>query len=129
MTTPPRSTRTLHQIPFDSELAPGARNAVELCLRVQPSEKVTLITDDISKEIAAAILHEVERVGAPYQAWVLEELAQRPLVKLPQEILDDLETSRVSLFVVQVQPNELQSRMQMTAVVNRRKIRHAHMVN
>jgi aminopeptidase len=30
---------------------------------------------------------------------------------------------------VQAQTNELKSRMQMTDVVNRRKIRHAHMVN
>jgi aminopeptidase len=30
---------------------------------------------------------------------------------------------------VQVQPNELRSRMQMTDVVNRRHMRHAHMVN
>ena len=30
---------------------------------------------------------------------------------------------------MQAQSNELQSRMQMTDVVNRRKIRHAHMVN
>ena len=60
---------------------------------------------------------------------MLEELAERPLVKLPQEILDDLETAEVSIFAVRVQRNELQSRMQMTEVVNRRKIRHAHMVN
>jgi aminopeptidase len=129
MKTTSRANRSLHQIPFDSELTPGARNAVEVCLRVQPSEKVTLITDEVSKEIAAAIACELDRVGAPYQVWLLEELATRPLVNLPAEILEDLETSQVSLFVVQVQPNELQSRMQMTAVVNRRKIRHAHMVN
>ena len=48
---------------------------------------------------------------------------------LPREILDDLETSQVSIFAVQAQANELKSRMQMTDVVNRRKIRHAHMVN
>jgi leucyl aminopeptidase (aminopeptidase T) len=35
----------------------------------------------------------------------------------------------VSVFAVQVQTNELKSRMQMTDIVNRRKIRHAHMVN
>jgi aminopeptidase len=35
----------------------------------------------------------------------------------------------VSIFAVTVQPNELRSRMQMTDVVNRRKMRHAHMVN
>jgi aminopeptidase len=48
---------------------------------------------------------------------------------LPREIVADLETSQVSIFAVQAQTNELKSRMQMTDVVNRRKIRHAHMVN
>jgi leucyl aminopeptidase (aminopeptidase T) len=115
--------------PFDPELSPGARNAVRVCLRVQPSEKVTIITDETTKEIAASVAHELETVGAPYRAWVLEDLAPRPLVDLPQEIVDDLETSQVSIFAVQAQTNELRSRMQMTDVVNRRKIRHAHMVN
>jgi len=100
-----------------------------VCLRVQPSEKVTVITDEASLEIAAAIVHELEDVGAPYHAFVLEELASRPLTRLPQEILDDLEKADVSIFAVRVQRNELQSRMQMTEVVNRRKLRHAHMVN
>jgi aminopeptidase len=121
--------RPLNSIPFDSELTPGARNAVRVCLRVQPSERVTVITDETSLEIAAAIVHELEHVGAPYHAFVLEELACRPLTRLPQEILDDLETADVSIFAVRVQRNELQSRMQMTEVVNRRRIRHAHMVN
>ncbi len=80
-------------------------------------------------EIAASLVRELEAVGAPYHAWVLEDLAPRPLSDLPQEILDDLETSQVSIFAVQAQANELHSRMQMTDVVNRRKIRHAHMVN
>jgi aminopeptidase len=121
--------RPPNSIPFDSELTPGARNAVRVCLRVQPCEKVTVITDETSLEIAAAIVHELEDVGAPYHAFILEELASRPLTRLPQEILDDLETADVSIFAVRVQRNELQSRMQMTEVVNRRKIRHAHMVN
>jgi len=40
-----------------------------------------------------------------------------------------METSDASIFAVQVQPGELKSRMQMTDVVNRRRMRHAHMVN
>jgi aminopeptidase len=126
------ASQTNHQLStlsFDPELTPGARNAVEVCLRVQPSEKVTVITDEATREIAAAIVHELERVGSPYLAWVLEDLARRPLTDLPREILDDLESSQVSIFAVQAQMNELGSRMQMTDVVNRRKIRHAHMVN
>jgi leucyl aminopeptidase (aminopeptidase T) len=119
----------LNQLPFDPEYTPGARNAVNVCLRIQPTEKVTVITDDATKDIAASIVQELEKVGSPYQAWVLEDLVPRPLAELPREVLDDLETSRVSIFAVQAQANELRSRMQMTDVVNRKKIRHAHMVN
>jgi aminopeptidase len=123
------SHRQLNQMVFDPELTPGARNAVRVCLRVQPTEKVTVITDEVSLEIAAALVHELEEVGCPYQTWVLEDVATRPLADLPLSIVEDLETSQVSIFAVQAQTNELKSRMQMTDVVNREKIRHAHMVN
>ncbi len=116
-------------IPFDPEYSAGAFNAVNVCLRVKPSEQVCVITDEATIEIAAAIVAELENMGASYRAWVLEDLAPRPLKDLPREILDDLEVSQVSIFAVQVQTNELRSRIQMTDVVNRRKIRHAHMVN
>jgi aminopeptidase len=116
-------------ISFDPEFAQGARNAVNVCLRVQPQEKVCVITDEATIEIAAALVQEIQKVGAPYRAWVLEDLAPRPLTDMPAEILDDLETSQVSIFAVQAQTNELRSRIQMTNVVNRKKIRHAHMVN
>jgi aminopeptidase len=124
-----QANRQFSTLSFDPELTPGARNAVKVCLRIQPGEKVTLITDEATKEIAASLAHELDGVAAPYRAWVLEELAPRPLTLLPQEIVDDLETSQVSIFAVQAQANELRTRMQMTDVVNRRKIRHAHMVN
>jgi aminopeptidase len=124
-----QANRKFNTIPFDPELTPGARNAVKVCLRVQPGEKVTVITDEATKEIAASMVRELEAVQAPYHAWVLEDLAPRPLGDFPREIVEDLESSQVSIFAVQAQANELHSRMQMTDVVNRRKIRHAHMVN
>ena len=114
---------------FDPVLTPGASNAVRVCLRIQPTEKVTVITDEASLEIAAAIARELDEVGCPYTPWVLEDVAERPLTGLPQPIGNDLETSQVSIFAVWAQRNELKSRMQMTDIVNRRKIRHAHMVN
>lgn len=116
-------------IAFDPELTPGARNAVRVCLRIQPREKVTVITDLVSREIAAALESALAEIGAPYRTFVLEECAPRPLTDMPAEVLADLETSQVSIFAVVAQRNELRSRMQMTDVVNRRKIRHAHMVN
>jgi aminopeptidase len=120
---------TRNPITFDPEYIIGARNAVSVCLRVQPEEKVCVITDQATLEIAAAIVGELEQLGSPHRVWVLEDLAERPLGDLPAEILADLETSQVSIFAVWAQRNELRSRMQMTDVVNRKKIRHAHMVN
>ena len=116
-------------VKFPEEFREGARNGVRTCLRVQPSEKVTLITDRLTREIGAAMAAELDAVGCEWNGFVLEELAPRPVVDMPQAVLDDMETSQVSIFAVQVQPNELKSRMQMTDVVNRRRMRHAHMVN
>ena len=76
MNVPASQTKQqLSTLPFDPELTPGARNAVNVCLRIQPSEKVTLITDDATREIAASLVHELENLGCPYKAWILEELA------------------------------------------------------
>jgi aminopeptidase len=119
----------LRKLSFDPEYAQGAHNAVNVCLRVQPSEKVTIITDQTSIEIAASIAAELDRIGARYNSFVLEELAPRPLTDMPAVVLADLATSQVSVFAVVAQTNELRTRMQMTEVVNAHKIRHAHMVN
>jgi aminopeptidase len=114
---------------FDPELKPGAHNAVHVCLKVQPAEKVTLITDRACEEIAASLEAELEQVQCEHNTFVLEDLAQRPLIDMPLPVLEDLETSQVSIFAVQAQVNELRTRMQMCEVVNRNKLRHAHMVN
>jgi aminopeptidase len=114
---------------FDPELTPGARNAVRVCLDIQPHERVTIITDRACEEIAASLAHEVADVGAPFQAFVLEEIATRPLTELPAVVAADMERSQVSIFAAHVQAHELTSRMQMTDIVNRRRMRHAHMVN
>ena len=119
----------LTQTRFDPELSPGAYNAVNVCLRIQPTEKVTLITDEDTREIAASLAHELVALGTPFNSFVLEDVAPRPLSAFPAEIAEDMETSQVSIFAVRVQRNELKSRMEMTDIVNRRRMRHAHMVN
>ncbi len=56
-------TTDLRRLPFDPELKPGAHNAVFVCLKVQPSEKVTLITDRACEEIAASLVAELDECG------------------------------------------------------------------
>ena len=114
---------------FPAEFTRGAHSAVNTCLRIEPAEKVTLITDRVTAPIAAAIAQELETNGCRWNAYLLEDYAERPLTHMPEPVLEDMETSDVSIFAVQVQRNELHSRMQMTDVVNRRHMKHAHMVN
>ncbi|MGB6191347.1 MAG: aminopeptidase [Terracidiphilus sp.] len=116
-------------LPYPAEFTPGARSAVTTCLRIDSAEKVTLITDRATETIGAALAAQLSERGCRWSAFILEDLAQRPLGDMPAPVLEDMETSQVSIFAVQVQPNELRSRMQMTDVVNRRRMRHAHMVN
>ena len=135
MTAPPTSdplpmaATDLRAIPYPPEFGEGARNAVTTCLRIQPDEHVTLITDEATLLIAASLAAELDKLGCSWNAFVLEELAPRPLVGMPSAVLADMEKGQVSIFAVQVQPRELSSRMEMTDVVNRRRMRHAHMVN
>ena len=114
---------------IDPELVPGARNAIDVCLRLKAQERITIVTDTVTRDIAAALQREVERVGSEYSLFVLEHHVRRPLKFMPKIILDDLALSQVSIFAAQTQRDELPARTQMTSVVNNHKIRHAHMVN
>jgi aminopeptidase len=127
MTT--QASARLLSLDYPAELAPGACSAVTKCLRIDSKEKVTLITDRATEPIGAALAAQLAQKGCRWNAFVLEDLAPRPLVDMPAPVLADMESSEVSIFAVQIQPNELGSRMQMTDVVNRRHMRHAHMVN
>jgi leucyl aminopeptidase (aminopeptidase T) len=120
---------SLHDIPVHDDLTQGSWNAVNVCLRVQAGEKVTLITDRSSQEIGAALYRDIANTGAACSVFLLEDFGPRPHSAMPQEILDDLAGSQVSVFAVQGEPGELVTRMQMTKVVTERRIRHGHMIN
>jgi leucyl aminopeptidase (aminopeptidase T) len=117
------------KIDIDPELIPGARNALRVCLQLKPEERITIITDEATRDIAAALQVEVEEIGSEHAVFVLENYDSRPLEGMPREILEDLATSQVSIFAAQSQPGELSARREMTAVVDRHHIRHGHMVN
>ncbi|MCC6865509.1 MAG: aminopeptidase [Ignavibacteria bacterium] len=114
---------------FDKELSEGAYNAINVCLRLKPSERITIITDNESIEIASSLIAEIKKVGSEFSLFVIEDYAPRPLKNMPQPILDDLAKSQVSIFCAVAQTGELRSRIDMTEVVDANKIRHGHMVN
>src|SRR6266700_2518021 len=95
---------------IDADLAPGAYNAVHVCLKIQPHERVTVITDLACRDIADSLVREIDEIGAPYRLFVLEDEAPRPLADLPASVAADMEESQVSIFAAHAQRNELGSR-------------------
>ena len=122
-----QNTPTL--ITYDPELIPGARNAIRTCLRVEPHEQVTIITDLATQSIGASLADQVREIGAPVEVHVLERYGERPMAEMPGPILAALERSAVSVYAAQPQTGELRTRIQMCEVVDRRRIRHGHMVS
>ena len=114
--------------PFSPELAPGARNAIEVCLAIRPHERVALVADDSSREVAASLAAALEEVGAPTDNILIEQIATRPLSKAPRQILDALERADAGILCVHPKQGELGARMAIVATVERRRIRYAHMV-
>ncbi len=110
------------------DLAPGARNAIRTCLKVTPEERAVIVTDRETLPVAESLAGEVRDVGAPFEMHVLEDYGERPMLELPLPVREGLERAEVSIYAAQPQPGELASRRELTAIVNRRRMRHAHMV-
>ncbi len=121
--------RDLAAVTYDPEFRYGAQNAVFTCLKVRPGEKVVLITDVPSLPIGAALYEQFLAAGSDVAPFILEEVASRPLEGFPDAIARRLEEASVSCFAASAQKGELKARIAMTAIVNDRRIRHAHMVN
>lgn len=114
--------------PYPDELCPGAHNAVDVCLNVQPGERVALIADEASRGVAGSIEQALQERGAPTLPVLIEAVTPRPMMTAPPEIVDVLERCDAGILCVQPQEGELGARMAIVAVVERRRIRYAHMV-
>jgi leucyl aminopeptidase (aminopeptidase T) len=122
------SRNDLSTVTYNPELAPGARNAIRTCLSLQPHERVAIIVGRVTLDIGAALADQARELGSPVDVVVLEDCAERPLTHLPAEAATVLEQAEVSIFAANAQPGELAMRRAMTAIIDRRKMRHGHMV-
>jgi aminopeptidase len=111
-----------------ADLMPGAHNAIETCLAIQPGEQVALISDRASQEVAASLAQALADADAVADCLLLESITARPMPGAPRLVLDALERADAGILCVQPQEGELAARMGIVALVERRRIRYAHMV-
>jgi aminopeptidase len=114
---------------YAADLVPGARNAIRTCLRVRPDERVAIVTDRETEDIAAALADQAREIGAPVDVFVMEDYGPRPMLSLPPRIAEALERTQVSVYAGQPKEGELAFRRELTQIIDRRQIRHAHMVS
>jgi leucyl aminopeptidase (aminopeptidase T) len=110
------------------DVLPGARNAVDVCLAVQPGERVALIADDASAEVAAGLETALSERGAHAACLRIESVSLRPMKEAPSQALASLEEVDAGILCVQPLEGELDARRAIVGVVERRRIRYAHMV-
>ena len=111
-----------------ADLAPGARNAVDVCLAIAAGERVALIADEASVGVAASLAGALDAAGAATDHVLIERVAARPMTRAPAAVLAALERADAGILCVQPREGELTARMEIVAVVERRAIRYAHMV-
>ena len=127
-TTDRKLSDSLRTLPFDLEYLPGARNAINNCLKVQEGEVMTVVTDLETIEIGASLFAAARIAGAITTGYVIEDYTDRPLKDMPQPILDAIANSQVALYAVQSKTGELPARKQFVNVIERNLVRYAHMV-
>jgi leucyl aminopeptidase (aminopeptidase T) len=114
--------------PFRADLLPGAHNAVDTCLAIQPGERVALVADEASRDVAASLEQALDDAGAVADCLLVESVATRPLRDAPAPVLERLARADAGVLCVQPREGELGARMAIVAAVERRRIRYAHMV-
>jgi leucyl aminopeptidase (aminopeptidase T) len=114
--------------PAPADLMPGARNAINTCLAIQPGERVALVADAASRQVAASLEQALSERNARAECLLIESVSPRPVRAAPTQVLELLEGVDAGILCVQPLEGELAARMAIVAAVERRRIRYAHMV-
>ncbi len=107
----------------------GALQAVKNCLEIEAGDRVCIITDTGTMDVAAALMERAREITPDVAFHILEDYGKRPFSSLPAQPAKDLSQSTASILAVQSLEGELVGvRQPILEIVQKRKIRHAHMV-
>ncbi len=87
--------------------AKAAKNIVDTCSRLMPSETATIVTDRETITIGESIKAFAEKRAKRVMYHILEDYAERPLTFLPEKIANDIKESNAIYYAAQSKPGEL----------------------
>lgn len=114
-----------------SELAPGAKVAVETCLGIHSGDRVIVFTDAPTRDIGDALLDAIQARGAEVVLKTLEGIGPRPLLEVPPELwafLDDYKPT-ATFYAAGGQKGEIRFRIPLIETLREKyNVRHGHMI-
>ncbi len=113
-----------------ARLVQGARNAIRVCMGVGAADKVFILTDNDTQQIAQVLESEAKAAGAKVTCVCIEEFGTRPMTQLPDGLKKRMVSfaPTVTFYTAGVQPNELGLRSAMiNLALGKLGARHAHM--
>ena len=114
-----------------SRFQAGVHNAVSVCLGIGDSDRVVIVEDRATAEIAEAIATEAAGVAAAVHRFVIEDQARRPLTAMPKQFGDAIREAgpTASFFIGGQMPNEIHFRQELIKLLTEElRCRHGHMV-
>ncbi len=88
-------------------LSEGAKNAVEVCMRVEPGEHVLIVTDKGTITVGDALRQAAEKATSHVGLYVLEDYGTRPMQSLPKEIESAIPKANVTFWAAESREGEL----------------------
>jgi leucyl aminopeptidase (aminopeptidase T) len=105
----------------------GAKNAVEVCMRVRPGEYVLIVTDKGTYTVGNALKRAAKKVTSYVEMCVLEDYGTRPLTSLPKEIESAIPKANVTFWATQGMEGELEALRMPFVDAALKYARHGHM--
>jgi len=114
----------------DGPLSEGARNAVRVCMGVDSTDRVLVVTDEDTTSVADALLREASLVNATNKPLCLEDFGHRPFTHLPPRLADEVRSfgPSVTFLAVTGREGEYPMRREFIDLATQELgARHAHM--
>lgn len=106
----------------------GIKVVVNTCMKIQPGEKVVIITDDQTMDIGKKLRKEVSEKTNDVRFFNLDIYGNRPLDKLPERIEKKTKEATATFFIGRSIKDELDSVRRPMINAGVVSGRHAHMI-
>jgi len=108
----------------------GIKQVVHTCMKINSSDKVVIVGDEVSKEIMDALENECKTVTGDVKSFVLEEFGERPMTSFPKEIEEVANESTAAFYTADSMLGERNTlRVPLIKCATQNNGRQAHMPN